>query len=255
MAKIVAVANQKGGVGKTTTAVNLSAAAGAAGKKILLIDADPQGNSTSAYGFLKKNADKTTYSVLIGQADIEDAILKTKYKNVDILVSNVDLAGAEIELAAIEHRQAILKTALSKISNRYDFIFIDCPPSLYLLTVNALTSAHSVIVPIQCEFFALEGLSQLMNTIKQVKRLYNPGLDIEGVLLTMYDGRLNLTLQVAKEIKKFFPNKVFKTTIPRNVRLSESPSYGMPVIYYDKYSKGAESYINLATEFIRNNRR
>jgi len=255
LAKIVAVANQKGGVGKTTTAVNLSAAAGAAGKKILLIDADPQGNSTSAYGFLKKNADKTTYSVLIGQADIEDAILKTKYKNVDILVSNVDLAGAEIELAAIEHRQAILKTALSKISNRYDFIFIDCPPSLYLLTVNALTSAHSVIVPIQCEFFALEGLSQLMNTIKQVKRLYNPGLDIEGVLLTMYDGRLNLTLQVAKEIKKFFPNKVFKTTIPRNVRLSESPSYGMPVIYYDKYSKGAESYINLATEFIRNNRR
>jgi len=255
LAKIVAVANQKGGVGKTTTAVNLSAAAGAAGKKILLIDADPQGNSTSAYGFLKKNADKTTYSVLIGQTDIEDAILKTKYKNVDILVSNVDLAGAEIELAAIEHRQAILKTALSKISNRYDFIFIDCPPSLNLLTVNALTSAHSVIVPIQCEFFALEGLSQLMNTIKQVKRLYNPGLDIEGVLLTMYDGRLNLTLQVAKEIKKFFPNKVFKTTIPRNVRLSESPSYGMPVIYYDKYSKGAESYINLATEFIRNNRR
>ncbi|MDP4152691.1 MAG: AAA family ATPase [Bacillota bacterium] len=256
MTKTVAVANQKGGVGKTTTTVNLAAACGAAGKKVLLIDADPQGNTTSAYGYFKKSAEqKTTYSVLTGEAEIESAIQRTNFKNVSILTSNVDLAAAEIELAEISGRESVLKHALEKIKEAYDFIFIDCPPSLNLITINALTAADSVLVPIQCEFFALEGLSQLMNTVRRIKKLYNPTLDIEGVLLTMYDGRLNLTLQVAGEIKKFFPGKVFKTAIPRNVRLSEAPSYGMPVIYFDKYSKGAESYTELAAEFIRKNRK
>lgn len=254
MAKTVAVANQKGGVGKTTTAVNLAAALGAKGKKILLVDTDPQGNTTSGYGISKKGLECTSYDVLLGNCNAKDAIIETEFENVSLIPSGMDLAGAEIELAAEENRESKLKNALALASADYDYIMIDCPPSLGLITLNCLCASQSLIVPIQCEFYALEGLSQLISTVRTVKRLYNPYIDIEGVLLTMYDSRLNLTQQVVDEVKKCFPKKVYSTFIPRNVRLSEAPSFGQPVMYYDKSSKGAKAYNDLADEFLKNNR-
>ena len=255
MGKIISVVNQKGGVGKTTTAVNLAAAVGIAGKKVLLVDADPQGNSTSGYGINKRDVKISSYELLIGKGTAETAALKTEYENVDVVPSSIDLAAAEVDLIEIERRESQLKIALSTVRDKYDYIFIDCPPSLGLITINALNASDTVLVPIQCEYFALEGLSQLMATVRQVKRLYNPTLEIEGIVLTMYDGRLNLTQQVVGEIKKYFANKLYKTAIPRAVRLSEAPSYGMPIQYYDKRSKGSVAYNDLAKEFLKNNRR
>lgn len=253
MGKTIAIANQKGGVGKTTTAVNLAAAIGALGYKTLMVDIDPQGNATSGVGINKRNIVCSAYDVLINSFPAKTAIKKTDYKNVDVLPANIALAGAELELADLENREQKLKSALENIKNDYDFIFIDCPPSLGLLTLNALCFSDTVLIPIQCEYYALEGLSQLIATIRQVKRLYNEGLDIEGVLLTMYDGRLNLTQQVVAEVKKYFPKKVYATVIPRNVRLSEAPSFGQPILYFDKASRGAESYYALANEIIDKN--
>ena len=250
MSKIISIVNQKGGVGKTTSAVNLVAALGALGKKVLLVDIDPQGNTTSGYGISRKNLTATSYELLIGSCTASEAVIKTKFNGVDIIPSNMNLAGAELELAVMEKREALLKNALATIQENYDFIFFDCPPSLGLITLNALTASDSFIVPIQCEYYALEGLSQLMATVRTIKRLYNPYIELEGVLLTMYDGRLNLTQQVVEEVKKFFPKKVYSTTIPRNVRLSEAPSFGQPIIYFDKRSKGAEAYIDFADEFL-----
>lgn len=255
MGKIISVVNQKGGVGKTTTAVNLAAAVGLKGKKVLLVDADPQGNSTSGYGISKKDNRNTSYELLIGKTKVENAILHTEFKGVDIVPASMDLAAAEVDLIEIENREAQLKIGLSPVREQYDFIFIDCPPSLGLITINALNASDTVLVPIQCEYFALEGLSQLMSTIRQVKRLYNPTIELEGIVLTMYDGRLNLTGQVVGEIKKYFANKLYKTTIPRAVRLSEAPSYGMPIQYYDKRSKGSLAYNDLGKEFLKKNRR
>ena len=253
MGKIISVVNQKGGVGKTTTAVNLAAGIGLAGKKVLLVDADPQGNTTSGYGISKKDSSFTTYELLIGTARVEQAIVKTQFKNVDVVPSSMNLAAAEVDLIETEHREACLKTALSPVREQYDYIFIDCPPSLGLITINALNAGDTVLVPIQCEYFALEGLSQLMASVRQVKRLYNPTLEIEGIVLTMFDGRLNLTQQVVEEVKKYFPRKVFSTVIPRGVRLSEAPSFGMPIMYFDKSSKGSLAYLNLAQEILNNN--
>ncbi len=251
MGKIIAVVNQKGGVGKTTSAVNLAAAVGLKGKKVLLIDIDPQGNATSGMGLNKRELDKSSYDVIINGVPAREVIKKTEFDNVDVLPANMNLAGAELELVDAERREANLKTALALVKGDYDFIFMDCPPSLGLITLNALCAADTVLVPIQCEYYALEGLSQLTATIRQVKRLYNPMIEIEGVLLTMYDGRLNLTNQVVEELKRFFPKKVYSTPIPRNVKLSEAPSYGQPIMYYDKSSKGAAAYMDLADEFIR----
>lgn len=250
MAKIISVVNQKGGVGKTTTAVNLSAAVGAAGKRVLLADIDPQGNSTSGYGIGKRSLSSTSYDMLVSAAPASEAIIPTGFANVDIIPSNINLAGAELEMSSMDRRESLLKSALAEVFANYDYIFFDCPPSLGLITLNALTASHSFIVPIQCEYYALEGLSQLMATVRQVKRLYNPLIDLEGVLLTMYDGRLNLTQQVVNEVKKYFPRKVYGTVIPRNVRLSEAPSFGEPVLYYDRGSKGAQAYSELAEEFL-----
>lgn len=255
MGKIVAVVNQKGGVGKTTTAVNLAAGIGIAGKKVLLVDADPQGNSTSGYGIRKSDGTPSCYELLIGKVKVENTIIKTDFKNVDIIPSSMNLAAAEVDLIEVEHREAQLKTALSPVREKYDYIFIDCPPSLGLITINALNAGDTVLVPAQCEYYALEGLSQLMASIRQAKRLYNPTLEIEGIVLTMFDGRLNLTQQVVGEIKRFFSDKLYKTAIPRGVRISEAPSYGMPIQYYDKKSRGAAAYNDLAKEFLKRNKR
>lgn len=253
MGKIIAVANQKGGVGKTTTAVNLAASLGNKGKKVLLCDTDPQGNTTSGVGVDRRSCKVTVYETMISGEKVQDAIVKTEFQNLELLPSNIDLAAAEIELAELENREGVLKNVLAAVRANYDYLIIDCPPSLGLITTNALNAADTILIPIQCEYYALEGLSQLMNTVRRVKRQYNERLDIEGVLLTMYDGRLNLTQQVVAEVKKYFPRKVFRTTIPRTVRLSEAPGYGQPVLYYDKASRGAEAYDELAAEVIRNN--
>lgn len=253
MGKIIAVVNQKGGVGKTTTTVNLTSSLGELGKRCLLVDIDPQGNATSGFGINKRGNVTSVYELLIGMTEPKNALQHTRYVNVDVLPSNISLAGAEIELVEMNRRESRLRAALAQFRESYDFILIDCPPSLGLLTLNALCAADTFLVPIQCEYYALEGLSQLMMTVRQVKRLYNSVLDIEGVLLTMYDGRLNLTQQVVAEVKKYFPRKVFSTVIPRNVRLSEAPSFGKPINYYDAGSRGAEAYAELAGELIMQN--
>lgn len=250
MAKTVAVLNQKGGVGKTTTAVNLTACLGALDKKVLLADIDPQGNSTSGLGVDKRSIKNASYDVLTGDCSAQDAIIHTEFKNVDLIASNMDLAGAELAIIDMKNRERLLKNALLPVWEQYDYIILDCPPSLGLITLNALTAADTFLVPIQCEYYALEGLSQLMATVRQIKRLYNAYIELEGVLLTMYDGRLNLTQQVVEEIKKFFPKKVYSTVIPRNVRLSEAPSFGQPIIYFDKSSRGAQAYQAFAEEFL-----
>lgn len=252
MAKIIAVANQKGGVGKTTTAVNLSACIAVKGIKVLLIDIDPQGNATSGLGKNKEDINLSIYDVLINNADISSVIVDTCIENLKLCPSSIQLAGAEIELVPVISRETRLSKALESIKNDYEYIFIDCPPSLGLLTINSLTAANTVLVPIQCEYYALEGLGQLMNTIKLVQKYLNPNLDVEGVVLTMFDARTNLSIQVVEEVKKYFKNKVYATIIPRNVRLSEAPSHGLPIILYDNHSRGAESYMELAEEIIIN---
>lgn len=253
MGKVIAVANQKGGVGKSTTTVNLSSCVAAEGKRVLVVDLDPQGNTTSGYGVSKRNVQKSVYDLLIGQAKAEEAVVSTQF-SVDIIPSNIQLSGAGIELVNLPRRESRLREALASVAGKYDFIFIDCPPSLDLLTLNGLCACDSVLIPIQCEYYALEGLSELMSTLKTVRKMYNSYLEIEGVVFTMYAGRFNLTLQVVEQVKKFFGDKVYKTTVPRNVRLSEAPSFGMPVNHYDPASKGCEAYQEMAEEFLRNNR-
>ena len=252
MGKVIAITNQKGGVGKTTTSVNLSACIANSGKKVLLIDMDPQGNASSGLGIDKDSLELCIYDVLINGMTMNDVIVPTALKKLKIAPASIDLAGAGVELVNLPKREHILKKALKEIRDDYDFIFIDCPPSLDLLTLNALTAADGVLIPIQSEFYALEGVSQLINTVNLVKKSLNEKLEIEGVLLTMFDGRTNLSIQVADEVKKFFTTKVYKTIIPRNVRLSEAPSYGEPIIIYDPRSKGAEVYMKLAKEVKKN---
>jgi len=250
LVKVIAIANQKGGVGKTTTSVNLSACLADLGKKVLLVDLDPQGNSTSGFGFDKTKIKQSIYDVLVNDTPVEGVILKSKIDNLMVLPATIQLAGAEIELVSIMSRETKLKRVLDKIKYNYDYIIIDCPPSLGLLTINSLTAANSVLVPIQCEFYALEGLSQLMNTITLVQKNLNPALSLEGVVLTMFDARTNLSIQVVDEVKSHFRHKVYQTIIPRNVRLSEAPSHGQPITRYDPKSKGAEVYTDLAKEVI-----
>jgi chromosome partitioning protein len=252
MARVVCVANQKGGVGKTTTAVNLSASIAAAEKKVLLIDIDPQGNSTSGMGLKKEGSNGTIYQALLRGSGIKEMIQKTALAYLDIVISNTDLIGAEVELIGEQDREKKLDRLVKEVEAEYDYIFIDCPPSLGLLTINSLTAAHSVIIPLQCEYYALEGLGQLLKTIRLIKQSLNPKLEIEGILLTMFDGRNNLAHQVAQEVRNHFGEKVFRTVIPRNIRLSEAPSYGKPALLYDIHSRGAESYLNLAGEILKN---
>lgn len=253
MGKIIAIANQKGGVGKTTTSVNLAASLGVLEKKVLLIDADPQANATSGLGIDVESVEVGTYQLLEHSASAKDAILQTQSPNLDIIPAHIDLVAIEIELVDVDEREYMLKKAIKDIKNDFDFIIIDCAPSLGLLTLNALTAADSVLIPIQCEYFALEGLGKLLNTVKSVQKIHNPDLDIEGLLLTMYDSRLRLSNQVVDEVKKHFSEMVFKTIIQRNVRLSEAPSYGESIITYDADSKGANNYLSLAEELIEKN--
>ncbi|PKK95745.1 MAG: sporulation initiation inhibitor Soj [Tenericutes bacterium HGW-Tenericutes-4] len=253
MGKIIAFANQKGGVGKTTTCVNLAAYLAAMGKKVLIIDMYPQGNATSGVGIDKSDNVKSIYNVISGEHVAEEVVKRTNIEGLDIIPSELNLAGAEIELVQMEYRENIIKNILNRLRNSYDYITIDCPPSLGLLTVNALTACDSVLIPIQCEFFALEGLSQLMNTIKLVKKHLNPNIDVEGVVLTMRDARSNLINDVSNEIRKFFGKKVYDVTIPRNIRLAEAPSHGQTILTYDPRSKGAIAYLELAQEFLKRN--
>ena len=252
MGKVISIANQKGGVGKTTTSVNLSSALAKRGKKVLLIDADPQGNATSAVG-LDKDVTHSLYDVIINEVEIDNTVQTTEVKNLEVCPSNINLAGAEVELVSMMSRETKLKERLEKAKTHYDYIIIDCPPSLGLITLNAFTASDSVLIPVQCEYFALEGLGQLINTINLVKKHLNKNLQIDGAVLTMYDIRTNLANQVVKEVKKFFEDKVYKNVIPRNIKLSEAPSYGMPINIYDAKSKGAKSYDKLAKEFIKKN--
>ena len=250
MVKVIAVANQKGGVGKTTTAVNLAACLAKEGRKVLLIDSDPQGNATSGLGFDKRDVKKCIYDALINEVPMADTLKHTAYENLDVIPATIQLAGAEIELVSLMNREGRLKNALERIKHDYDYVIIDCPPSLGLLIINALTAASSVMIPVQCEFYALEGITMLMNTIQLVQRNLNPALKLEGVVMTMFDSRTNLAQDVVEEVKKYFKTKMYKTIVPRNVRLSEAPSHGMPVIDYDSKSKGAQVYMELAQEVI-----
>ncbi len=251
MGKAIAIFNQKGGVGKTTTNINLAACLALKGKKILVIDIDPQGNTTSGIGLSKKTLGKTSYEILIEKdVDPKSAIVKTQVQNLDVIPASVQLAGAEVELIQLDDREKRLKNALDQVKPDYDYIFIDCPPSLGLLTINSLSAVDSVLIPIQCEFYALEGVSQLMSTIEIVKRSLNAKLEIQGVILSMFDGRTNLSIQVVEEVKKYFREKVYTTVIPRNVRLAEAPSYGMPIMQYDPKSAGAQAYMEFAEEFL-----
>lgn len=250
MVKVIAIANQKGGVGKTTTAVNLAACLAQKGRKVLMLDEDPQGNATSGLGFDKRDIKKCVYDTLINDVPMKEVLLHSDYENLDVIPATIQLAGAEIELVSLMNREGRLKNALERVKHDYDYVLIDCPPSLGLLTINALTAANSVLVPIQCEFYALEGVSQLINTIKLVQRNLNPALKLEGVLMTMFDQRTNLSSDVVGEVRKYFNTKMYNTIIPRNVRLSEAPSHGQPVIVYDPKSKGAQVYSELAQEVL-----
>lgn len=252
MGKIVSIANQKGGVGKTTTSINLSTILAKKGKKVLMIDADPQGNASSGVG-IDKEIEESVYDILINDTEIKNVVKKTNIKNLFICPSNINLAGAEVELVSVMSREYRLKEKLDLVKDEYDYIIIDCPPSLGLITLNAFTASDSVLIPVQCEYYALEGLGQLINTINLVKKHLNKNIDIEGALLTMYDVRTNLSNQVVKEVKKYFNDKVYKNVIPRNVKLSEAPSYGMPITVYDPRSKGAKSYEKFVKEFLKNN--
>lgn len=253
MGKIIAIANQKGGVGKSTTAINLAACLAEKEQKVLIVDIDPQGNATSGLGVSKDDVENTIYQVMLGTISADDAIQKDVFDNLDVLPSNVNLAGAEIELIDVENREYILKNILYDIKDRYDYIVLDCPPSLSMLTVNAMTAADTVLVPIQCEYYALEGLTQLIHTINLVKRKLNPELELEGVVFTMYDARTNLSLQVVENVKENLGQNIYKTIIPRNVRLAEAPSHGLPINIYDSKSAGAESYRLLAEEVMNQN--
>ena len=253
VAKIVAIANQKGGVGKTTTAVNLSSCVSALGKKVLIVDLDPQGNTTTGYGIPKRSVEKGTYEILIGEARASEAIRKTEYRT-DVIGSNTRLAGASLEMIDLPARESRLRKALAEVQKDYDFIFIDCPPSLDLLTLNGLSACDSVLIPVQCEYYALEGLSELISTLKTIRKKYNPYLDIEGVVFTMFSLRYNLTVQVVEQVQKDCGSKVYKTTIPRSIRISEAPSYGQPINFYEPKGKGSEAYMDLAIEFVKHNR-
>ena len=252
MGRIIAIANQKGGVGKTTTSINLSASLAAKGKKVLVIDTDPQGNTTSGFGIEKNELEDTIYELILGECSIRDCIISNVIKNVSVVPSNVNLAAAEIELIGVDKKEFILKNEVDYVKDDYDFIIIDCPPSLNMLTINSMTTADSVLVPIQCEYYALEGLSQLIHTINLVKERLNPNLNIDGVVFTMYDSRTNLSMQVVENVKQNLNQKVYNTLIPRNIRLAEAPSYGMPINMYDPKSAGAEAYTQLAEEVIKN---